>query len=44
MAWTVNQSLQKAYLTDYLRVSVLSDTMDAIPADKLIQVRDQSSA
>ena len=36
IAWTVNNSLQKLYLNNYLGVSSMSDTMDQIPESVLL--------
>jgi len=35
-AWTVKNSLQRGYLTKFFRVTILSDTMDAIPQQDLL--------
>ena len=40
IAWTVNNSLQKLYLNNYLGVSSMSDTMDQIPESVLLSSND----
>lgn len=35
IAWTVNNSLQRIYLANYLRVTSMSDSMDQIPLKEL---------
>ena len=42
LAWTVNSSLQKAYLVNFLRVTTLSDTMDQLPMDELVSKEGSS--
>lgn len=37
IAWTVNNSLQKAYIENYLRVTLMSDSMDVIPVDEYLR-------
>ncbi|XP_059085274.1 glycerophosphodiester phosphodiesterase 1-like [Tigriopus californicus] len=37
LAWTVNNSLQKYYLENYLRVTIMSDSLDRIPIEEYIQ-------
>ena len=36
IAWTVNNSLQKLYINNYLGASSMSDTMDQIPESVLL--------
>ena len=43
IAWTVNNSLQKLYLNNYLGVSSMSDTMDQIPESVLLSSSANSS-
>ncbi len=38
LAWTVNNSQQRAYLSNYLGVESMSDTMDRLPLRELLRM------
>ncbi len=40
VAWTVNDSLQRAYLEGHLGVATMSDTMDRVPVADLVRAKD----
>lgn len=44
VAWTVNNSLQHAYLSNFLRVTSMSDTMDKLPLNELLREAAGESA
>ncbi len=44
IAWTVNNSLQRAYLDNFLRVTSMSDTMDRVPLGDILREAAGESA
>ena len=40
IAWTVNNSLQKIYLSNHMRCTILSDSMDFVPIEEFVQNDD----
>ena len=41
IAWTVNNSLQRVYLTNFLRVTTMSDSMDHVPLERMIRENEE---